>query len=67
MVYSPWGRKELDMVERLSTDIHQQRGPQQANAFRTMCPNFKKIVRSFIEIVQRGPDQLVGILLMDWW
>ena len=39
MGYSPWGRKELDMVERLSTDIHKQRGPQQAKALITVCPD----------------------------
>ena len=37
--YSPWGREELDMVERLSTDIHKQRGPQQANALITARPD----------------------------
>ena len=39
MGYSPWGREELDMVERLSTDIHKQRGPQQANALITARPD----------------------------
>ena len=32
-----------------------------------MRPNSEKIVRSFIVIIQRGHDQLVDILLMDWY
>ena len=34
---------------------------------KTMCLNLGKIATSFIESVQRGHDQLVGIVLMGWW
>ena len=44
-----------------------QRGPQWANALKTMYSNLRKIVRSSIIIVQRGYDQLVDILLRGWW
>ena len=49
--------------------LSRQRGPQWANALITMCSNLEGAVRSFIEMVQREGDQLVGILLMgcDWW
>ena len=40
-----------------------QRGSQQANTLKTMCPNLGKRVRSFMAIVQRGMD-IVDILLM---
>ena len=45
-----------------------QRGTQWTPASKkTVCPNLERIVRVFIVMVQRGHDQLVGILLMGWW
>ena len=44
-----------------------QRGPQWANALKTMYSDLGKIVRNSIIAVQRGCDQLVDILLMGWW
>ena len=44
-----------------------KRGPQQANALRTLCPNLKREVRGFIVIVLRGCFQRLDILLMGWW
>ena len=45
-----------------------QRGPQQAHALKTVCPNLEGEVRSFTVMVQReGRDQLVDILLIGWW
>ena len=34
---------------------------------KLLCPNLRKIVRSVIVTVQRGRDQLIGVLLMGWW
>ena len=33
---------------------------------KTMCPNLRKILRSFIEVVQIEYDVLMDILLMGW-
>ena len=44
-----------------------QRGPQQANVLKTVCPDLERIVRRFLVMVQRGRDQLVDILLIGWW
>ena len=44
-----------------------QRGSQQANALKTVCPNLEGIVGSFIVMVQRGRDELVDLLLIGWW
>ena len=35
--------------------------------WKNLCPNLERIVRSFIVMLQRGCNQLVDILLMDWW
>jgi len=40
-----------------------QRGPQQVDALKTVCPHLEGVVRSFIVMVQRGHDQLLDILL----
>ena len=56
-----WSRKEeLCCFAR-------QRGAQWASALKTVCPTLEGIVRSFIAMVQRGRDQLLGILLTGWW
>ena len=44
-----------------------QKGPEQANALKTVCPNLEGVVRSFIVMVQRGRDQLMDTLLIGWW
>ena len=38
-----------------------------AYALKTMCPDLEGLVRSFTVMIQRGCDQLVDILLIDWW
>ena len=38
-----------------------------AFCLKTMCPYLERIVRSVMVMVQRGSDQLVDILLTDWW
>ena len=40
-----------------------QRGPQQANALKTVCQDLERVVR-FIAVVQKGRDQLMDILLI---
>ena len=42
----------------------QTKGPQWANAFKTVCPNLEKIRRSFIVKALKLQDQLMDILLM---
>ena len=44
-----------------------ERGPQWANAPKTMCPNLERVVRSFRVMLQGERDQLVDILLIGWW
>ena len=47
--------------------LSQAKGPQQANALKTVCPDLEGVVRTFIVMVQRGRDQLVDVLLIGWW
>ena len=45
-----------------------QKGPQQVNALKGVCPDMKGLVRSFPVMVQRGGHgQFMDILLMGWW
>ena len=64
-----WGAGPGEVEKNIIVALSRQRGPQWANALITMCSNLEGAVRSFIEMVQREGDQLVGILLMgcDWW
>ena len=61
------GYRVLHEVEKIPLLLYRQRGPQWANALKTVCPNIQSVVRSFIVIVQRGCDQLMNILLIGWW
>ena len=38
-----------------------------AFCLKTVCPYLERTVESFMVMVQRGSDQLVDILLTDWW
>ena len=56
-----WSRKEQLYC------FGRQRGTQQDNALKPVCPNLEGEARIFIAMVQRGHDQLMGIFLIDWW
>ena len=60
------GDRVLGEVEKFYC-FARQRGPQRANALKTVCPNLERLVRRFTVIVQRGRDQLLDILLIGWW
>ena len=48
--------------------LARQRDPQWANVLKNVCTNLKRMVTSFIVMVQRtGHDQLLDVLLMGWW
>ena len=78
--YSPWGYKELDVTERLILSLVRVLGEVEKINFialpvtgghsrllsSKLCPNLVEVVRSFIEMVQRGRDQLADILLIGW-
>ena len=45
-----------------------QKGPQGANALKTVCPVLEGVVRSVIVMAQGAErDQLMDILLIGWW
>ena len=45
-----------------------QKGSQQVNALKGVCPDMKGLVRSFLVMIQRGGHgQFMDILLMSWW
>ena len=54
------GKVEKDRFFALSGKVGDRAG---------LCPQnpLRKIVRSFIVIVQRGSDQLEDVLLVGWW
>ena len=42
-------------------------GTQWDNTLKTVCPNLEGVVRRFIVMYQKGCDQLLNILLLNWW
>ena len=57
----------LGEVEKNSFIAFPGKGPQWANALKTVYLNLEGVVRSFIVMVQGGCDQLVDNLLTGWW
>lgn len=55
----------MDEIEKKGFIALPNRGPQQAPALKTVCPNLEKIVRGLMAVFLRGHDQLVDCLLMD--
>ena len=53
--------------KRIALLLCQAQRAKRAHALKIMCPNSGKIGRSFVVTFQRGHDQLVDILRMDWW
>ena len=56
----------MDEVERIALLLCQAKWPQWANALKAERLKLEVVVRSFITMIQRGCDQLMGYLLIDW-
>ena len=44
-----------------------QRGPQWANALRTVCLTLEGVSEESYSVQGGGPDWLLDILLIGWW
>ena len=40
--------------KRIALLLCQEKGPRQANALKTVCPDLKRVMRSFIVMVKEG-------------
>ena len=60
-------RQSFERSKNTFTALPGRRVHSRLNALKIVCPNFERVVRSFIVMVQRGCGQLMDILLMGWW
>ena len=58
-----WG----EVVKDSFVTLPGKQGHSGINAFKFMSSHFRKVMRVFIAIVQRGCDQVMDVLLMVWW